>query len=347
MNAERILVVRRDNIGDLVCTIPLILALRQRHPEAYIAALVNSYNAAVLQNHPAINDLFAYTKLKHRGEKSVLRAYLERIDLVRKLRKRRFDVAYVAGPASPSVMRTVRILGPQRIVRATGGSPPRHGETVIALPDDAHEVTRTLALLGAERSDEIFKPAIHPDPSLARTLNGQIAAALDTSRPLIAVHISARKPSQRWRNENFVQLIRALTSTGRNVLVLWSPGREDDPRHPGDDRKARELEAACVGRAVAFLPTPTLPHLIAALSLCQMVICSDGGAMHLAAALDKPIVCLFGNSDAKRWHPYGVPYRLLQPGTRDVNDIASDAVFRAFLELESRSSRDDEAEPSQ
>jgi len=51
----RILVVRRDNIGDLVCTTPLIDALRARHPGAHLAALVTTYNAAVLARNPALD----------------------------------------------------------------------------------------------------------------------------------------------------------------------------------------------------------------------------------------------------------------------------------------------------
>src|SRR5262249_46468920 len=49
---SRILVVRRDNIGDLVCATPLLAALRRQFPGAHIAALVNSYNAAVLAGNP-------------------------------------------------------------------------------------------------------------------------------------------------------------------------------------------------------------------------------------------------------------------------------------------------------
>ena len=52
----RILIVRRDNIGDLVCTTPLIAALRERLPRAWIAALVNSYNAEVLARNPALDE---------------------------------------------------------------------------------------------------------------------------------------------------------------------------------------------------------------------------------------------------------------------------------------------------
>ena len=57
---KRILVVRRDNIGDLVCTTPLIRALRQRYPDARIDALVNSYNLPVVAHNPDLDNAYAY-----------------------------------------------------------------------------------------------------------------------------------------------------------------------------------------------------------------------------------------------------------------------------------------------
>ena len=81
------------------------------------------------------------------------------------------------------------------------------------------------------------------------------------------------------------------------------------------------------------VPTPDLSELVAGLSLCDRVLCSDGGAMHLAAALGKPIVCLFGRSDAARWHPWGVPHALLQPASRDVRDIGVADVLDALERL--------------
>jgi ADP-heptose:LPS heptosyltransferase len=116
--------------------------------------------------------------------------------------------------------------------------------------------------------------------------------------------------------------------------LLWSPGAADHPQHPGDDAKAQALVDA-VGklRLTAYL-TQELRDLAAALSLADTVICSDGGAMHLAAALHKPILCFFGDSDATRWHPWGVPYRLLQPESRDAADISLAAALQAFRELQ-------------
>jgi len=65
----RILVIRRDNIGDLVCTTPLIFALRERFPFAHIAALVNTYNEPVLSGNAAIDAVYTCEKRKApRGE---------------------------------------------------------------------------------------------------------------------------------------------------------------------------------------------------------------------------------------------------------------------------------------
>ena len=58
--------------------------------------------------------------------------------------------------------------------------------------------------------------------------------------------------------------------------------------------------------------------------------------MHLAAGLGKPIVCLFGKSDAARWYPWGVDHELLQKTGHDVADIAVEEVVAAFNRLESR-----------
>jgi len=83
----KILVIRRDNIGDLILTTPLIHALRQRFPEAWIGALVNTYNARVLEGNPDLDRVFVYKKTKHRGSASVWSAYWSTISLILRLQK--------------------------------------------------------------------------------------------------------------------------------------------------------------------------------------------------------------------------------------------------------------------
>jgi hypothetical protein len=107
----------------------------------------------------------------------------------------------------------------------------------------------------------------------------------------------------------------------------------DNPRHPGDDGKAREIVERC--RELSLLPYPTeeLSGLIAALSLCDLVVCCDGGAMHLAAGLGKPILCLFGDASSEQWRPWKVPHELLRPPSRDMKDVSVEQALAGFERL--------------
>jgi ADP-heptose:LPS heptosyltransferase len=208
------------------------------------------------------------------------------------------------------------------------------------LPHAMHEVEDIFRLLRPLGIDGPPPPArVYAESSeVARVL-----AALGTrdERPVVGVHISARKPSNRWPAESVVALIRRLhAERGARFLLFWSPGAADDPRHPGDDDKARAVVAA-LGQDVPLVPLPTneLGELVGGLACCDAVICSDGGAMHIAAALGKPIVCLFGKSDAARWHPWAVPYELLQPPSQEVKDVTVAQVCEAFARLPASTAR--------
>ncbi len=67
---KKILFIRRDNIGDLVCTTPAIHAFRKVFPELKIGILVNTYNADVVKNNPDIDEIYVYEKAKHVPEKN-------------------------------------------------------------------------------------------------------------------------------------------------------------------------------------------------------------------------------------------------------------------------------------
>ena len=153
--------------------------------------------------------------------------------------------------------------------------------------------------------------------------------------PLIGVHLSTRKATNRWPVTHFIELIRRLHAAypEARFLLLWAPGDASNPRHPGDDDKAAHIVQALQGLPVIAYPMGPLNQLIADLSLCDTVITSDGGALHIAAALGKPIVCFFGNIDTTRWYPWGVPHVLLQPTTRHAPDITVDDAFNGYQRL--------------
>lgn len=336
----KILIIRRDNIGDLICTTPLFEALRQRYPQAYIAALVNSYNEPAIRGNPHLDAIFAYTKGKHADGETVMQAYWRRAKLLWKLRRMGFDYAVLAtsGFAARS-LKLAKMLAPRHIVGFVtdkAGSPRidcaiPHGDG--ASLHETEDMFRLLAPL------DVFGPisrlTVVADRPLAQRLRGELPVSVaDGDGPLIALHISARKEKQRWPVERFAELAHRLhLSCKARFLVFWSPGDENNPFHPGDDGKAARLLSALADLPAAPVRTVHLSELIAGLSLCDAAILSDGGAMHVVAGLGKPLVCFFGNSSAERWHPWGVPYELLQAPSRDVTDIGVDEAAAAYARL--------------
>jgi ADP-heptose:LPS heptosyltransferase len=318
-----ILVIRRDNIGDLICTTPLFSALRRQWPQAWIGVLANSYNAPILEGNPDLDAVFAYRKAKHReaGE-SRLAIWSETARLLWQLRRQGLDMVLCA---SPGATRFARLIGARRIVEAKRTGAGHEVEIVF----------RLMAELGLQATPGPL--VLHSDASRRAALCARLGLPASLPR-CTALHLSARKPLQRWPAERFASLARKLLQEGltERILLFWAPGAADDPLHPGDDAKAEQVLKALHGLPVTPVPTHTLGELIAGLSLAATVVCSDGGAMHVAAGLGKPIVCFFGNSSAQRWHPWGVDHELLQPASGDVAELGVDTVCAAFVHLQTR-----------
>ncbi len=323
---QKILVIRRDNIGDLVCTTPLLHALRRQLPLARIECLATRYNEAVLQNHPDIDALHAYTKAKHRSTgESLAGIYWQRLRMVAALRRQRFDWVILPGGGSASALRFAHWVAGKKIL-------VRDEQDSAAGPHEVEQCCHLLARMGLEYET----PATRIVANAAGVLlvRGRVAAATAfVPRRLIGLHLSARKPSQRWPAASFVELARRLATPDTAFMLLWAPGSADNARHPGDDEKAARVLELAAGLPLVAVPTRRLEELISALSVCDALICGDGGAMHVAAGLGKRVVCLFGQSTAARWHPWGAPYELLQMPSMRVKDISVDAVARACTTL--------------
>ena len=341
LSTPRFLIIRRDNIGDLVCTTPLFTALREHFPTAHIYALVNSYNKAVLENNPEIEQVFWYAKAKHQtGWKGKLSAYWQRLRLIVQLRRMKFDYAILASPGfQPRSLQLARWIRPKHIIGYTENGNAQGASIDVAIPHtvrhpmhEAEDIFRLLAPLGVIGIPPAAR--VFPDETEVCRAKNAIKSQAWESEFTIGIHISARKPSQRWPADRFAALIRTLYADYQaNFLLFWSPGDDTNPLHPGDDAKASVIMNQVDTLPVLPFPTQQLPQLIAGLSLCDVVVCGDGGAMHLAAGLSKPILCFFGKSSATHWHPWGVPHVLIQPPSLDVADISVSDALDGFEKL--------------
>jgi heptosyltransferase-3 len=346
--SPRILVIRRDNIGDLVCTTPLLAGLRRHYPKAYVAALVNSYNREVLTGNPDVDTIYSYTKAKHRqSSETLIGVYAQRLRMFHAMRRDRFDVAILAAPRFQAhALRFARLAGARQVLGFVDGDEDRGLELPVpygagAELHEVEDVWRLLTVLGIEGPPPALK--VRADRSALQDVSEAIQRARGHSDgpdgagrrpPLVALHLSARRASQRWPVEHYAELAARLhASHNAAFIILWAPGAASNPLHPGDDDKARALGESITGIPAVFYPTHSLTSLIAALAASDMVVCPDGGAMHLAAATGKPVVSLFGDSPPSRWRPWAVPHVLLHASAKDVCNISAAEVASACARL--------------
>src|SRR5574343_1710324 len=338
---QKILLIRRDNIGDLVCTTPAFAALRQHYPDAQIGALVNSYNAEVLRGNPNVDHVFVYQKLKHAGNlASRFKALNQRLNLIAQLRRWKPDVTILAkasydrhGLNFARQIGAKNIIGfvPDDLIQAKGLPDVQLQTPAVTSFHEVEAINQLLAPLGI--NDALGPLQVFPDDAAVEKLTKQLPAA----KYRIALHISAREPERRWGNKNFIALAKHILETQPNtqILLFWSPGKADDPHHPGDDDAAAELMQAVQSERLVPMPTQNLTELIAALSLCDLFVGTDGGAMHLAVALNKKVLAMFENKPDKlnHWYPWQVKSKVVHsvnPAAPDIAQISQVQVEQAF-----------------
>lgn len=337
---KKILIIRRDNIGDLVCTTPAIAALRKHFPKAEIGALVNSYNAEVLRGNPNVDHVFVYKKLKHAGSlDNRLKALVDRLGLILELRRWKPDVTILAKASyDRHGLSFARQIGAKNVI----GYVPEAPCMAKGLPDiqletpgfiGMHEVEAVAGLLTPLGIAEPMGPLqVFPEVSAAKTVQNR----LPESKKRIALHISAREPERRWGIDNFIALTKhvLVTRPEAQILLFWAPGKADDPQHPGDDEAADQLVQTVGSDRLIPMTTQNLSELIAALAVCDLFIGTDGGALHVAAALNTRVVALFENKPDKlnHWYPWQVPGSMVNsmlPEDSTVGAIRLEAVIEA------------------
>jgi ADP-heptose:LPS heptosyltransferase len=338
---DKILFVRRDNIGDLVCTTPAIRAARLRFPKARISALVNSYNVEAVSWNPDINEIYVYEKEKHALDRSRVSVWLENMKVFREIRKARYDCAIACGGFSPTLARYAFLTGAGLRV----GYAPKSGRLglynrpVEGPAEGLHEVERTFNLLKAigiegEPGDMVLVPDAEEQMRFGLFKREAIKYP---KRPLLAVLISARKAAHAWPLHRFKEFIQRIGSLAPlNIVLLWAPGSRQSAAFPGDDEGAEEILRDATSMAGVFgYKTLTLKSLISAISFADLCLTLDTGSMHISAGLKKPTIALMLEANVPQWRPWRVDSSIVTAVDR-VSDIRVESVLQATVDIMKR-----------
>lgn len=338
----RVALVKLSALGDIVHALPVAAALRAAWPGVRLAWVVERRHAAVLRDHPALDEVVTVdTRAWRRARRPrVLVAALAEIARVRRrLRGARFDVALDLQGLVKSGVVAWATGAPLRVgFAARWGREPLSAlftnRRLVPPLSARHVVDQYLALLAALGVTPAERPEFHlPRDGAAETMIDEFfhSSGLAPRDRVVVLNPGAARPEKRWPAPRFAELAARLSeSPGVRVAVLWGPGEEGT---------AREIAEGAAGGAV-LLPPTDLHRLIAVLRRASVLVAGDTGPLHLGAALGAPCVGLFGPTSATRNGPYGRGHRALESPDRTMAAIDAGSVAGAVGELlEERGSR--------
>jgi ADP-heptose:LPS heptosyltransferase len=289
-SVRTVLLVRlRVGLGDLLCTIPAVRALRAARPDLHVAlATWPEMAVAVARMAPWVDELVPFPGapgIPERPPDGTLSTWLDA------MAARKWDLAlqvYGDNPAALAVTAATgaRLLGGFLPTAASGPAPALH----LPYPHALHEVDRHLRLLehlglpaGASRALEWPLTPEDEDEAAALGL---------TQRAYAVLHAGATSPSRLWPSERFAEVAEGLAQAGLEVVVGGVPS-----------------EAVTTGALVAACRTPvrdltgrtSLGAYAALLRDAAVVVANDTGTAHLSAAVGGRVVTLFLSGDPRRW----------------------------------------------
>ncbi len=280
---KKILVFSFSFIGDAVLSTAVIRPLRAHFPDAYITFLVGPRASDLLATDPNIDAVIVYDNSgEHAGWRGRLR-------LIKALRHDKFDL--------------VVNLRDSLMAWCIGGE---HWGMVRG-ESNRHAVTRYLEVL---QKRDVDTTGAHPHLQLTEdeqtTAQRFLAEAGWTSeRLLIGIHPGGNWVYKLWDAGNYARVANALIEKRDATILLFA----------GPDERERQAQVANMMDVPPILvQTENLRHLAALISVCDVYIGNDTGPMHIAAAVNTPVVALFGSTNPIRSGPYGDKHTIVQSG---------------------------------
>jgi ADP-heptose:LPS heptosyltransferase len=335
----RILIVKRDKLGDLLLAGPVISHLWAALREPEIHLLANDYNAWAARDHSALARTWAFARVRSGGRLHLLAA-ARQVPLHFALRRERFDWAIVmGGDESHRAIRRALATRATRVI-AYARQPARYGPRLtdpLPPPSEGHETERMLALcapLGVS-GGALDAPRFAIDDGEARFASQWLAERGLAARRYVVIGLGARRAKkQPTADQVAAWSTRILRERGLPTVLMWTPGTAANAAYPGDDALAQ----AVIDRRLAHVH-PFRGPIREALGLiyaARTSIIPDSGLMHFAAASEGGVLGLFADpldsAPASRWAPLGARPRHIE-APRRIAELSDDEVFAVLAPL--------------
>lgn len=304
-----IAIIRRNGLGDVLCGIPLVLLCKQQNPGAKVTLFVDERAKALVPYLEGPDEIVVISE--HQSK------YWGHFKTVWEHRKKKFDLA-ISAKSSPMKLMNFFLYGLQADRRMAYVDASWHSK-LINCPtphhpeEQKHQALKTLNLL---------------DPSLSQVPTElyprlKVSSVFQFNRPALLISVTNNRVGSTLDQEKYWRLLNGLYEKKPfNVVVNGEPK---------DLEKATEL-AAGLKMPSQVVMTEKLDDFLKLLASVDAAFIGDGGIMHLAAALNKRQLVLFGGTEVWEWAPLS-DKAICLADEHNVNFIPEDQILRALHEL--------------
>jgi lipopolysaccharide heptosyltransferase III len=323
---RKVLLIRLRSIGDTVLMTACLDAFKRWQPDIALSVISEPLSAPILEHHPLVDELI-----------TIDRRLASRTRLISRLRRHRFDAAFNMHGGTTAT--TIAALSGAAMTAGFAGhrqswmlSCRAPDPDLVLGRDKIHSVEQQLALLSwcgvpmpeqPRLSLRISDQARSSVRQRLSSLNGDSASP----KSFALISPGAALESKSWRRDGFAAVADHLHDRwGLRSIVVAGPDQETIARDVA--RLARSGPAIVSGLSLA--------ELMALVEMSAILICNDSGPMHVAAALERPIVAIFGSSNPDVWRPWTeAPNRVIAPANRTsaIKQIPDEEVIVAADEM--------------
>jgi heptosyltransferase-1 len=272
--------VKLGALGDVINTLPLAVNLKEQL-DAEIWWLVEPLSRPLVEQHPAVDRVVVFDKRDWRASVRAVR---------RELGQSEFDIVLDLQRIWKSGL--LALLAPAQ--RRIGFDRPRCKELTWLLPFERIATGATDRHMLTQYAD--FARHLGLDDFKVEWrigLSGRLPAGLPAN--YVALNIGATKPANRWTSVGFAELAGLIKQAcGLDCVLTGGP----------EDRELGAAIASLNPQVIDLSGRTTLDELKETLAAAAAVVSCDTGPMHLAVALGRPVVALFGPADERRTGPY-------------------------------------------
>jgi heptosyltransferase-1 len=284
--SERFLIVRRSSLGDIIHALPALAALRKQRPDATIRWVVGDKGRSILDWVEGLDGIVVTGSPDwRRSLRSVGQTSLD------------FQGLLKSGWISRLSGSKRRIGFHRRNLREPAAS-FFYTEQAAPFPETEHVIRKNLYLLsvlGISESEITFPLRV---PEAARVSARKLLRGLgwDGRARVVLFNVGAAWPTKRWFPEQWRETIVAVSRPDVFPVLLWGS--------PDEEALARQVAGGGKGAIAAVAPFLTIPDCLALIAASSLLVSGDTFALQAAAALDVPIVGLFGPTDPRRNGPF-------------------------------------------